>query len=350
MAETPDLGAAKEAYSQAETGYKEIETSYNAAKTAWEAKQDDESLKAAFTELEPKYNETRENYSKAKDSYFDLLKSNVREGYWPEDWREDVLKVFTDKDGKPLDDAAKEKLNKRLARYASPRESIKALIEAQNKISSGLAKIPGKDALPEEIKEYREIVGIPESPEKYDLTLGDGMVIGDEDKPMIEGFLKDAHASNFTPDQVKTSLNWYYKYIDDQKAAQFQADNDYHIESKTELKAEWGPEYQINENLMANYLATDFPEGVAELIVGARLPDGRLLGNHPDIIRGIVAKARKENIEATLTPGSGSKLFDSMMAEISELEKKMATDEWYKDKKSQERYLKLIEMRDKNKK
>jgi hypothetical protein len=349
MAETPDLGAAQEAFTTTETGFKEVETSYNAAKTAWEADQENEDLKTAFADHEAKYNESKTAYQTAKDSLFEALKGNVRTGYWPEDWRDKYINDQKDKDGKPLDDTAKEKLLKRLSRYASPQAAFDAMINAQNKISSGLVKIPGKDATKEEIAEYRQALGVPEKPEDYDLSLGEGVVIGDEDKPMVNSFLTKAHEALYTPDQVKTGLQWYYDFIDNEKQKQYEFDTQNNIDTKVELKSEWGSEYKANINLMANYLSSDFSPEIANILIKARLPNGKLLGDDAEIIRGFAAKARKENPMGAMVPGSGTKQHEAMLDEISSIEKLMRTDReaYNKDKRMQDRYLKLIEARDK---
>jgi hypothetical protein len=287
-----------------------------------------------------------------KEESKEAVKEAPTAGYWPEDWREEGIKDKKGKDGKPLDDATKEKLLKRLSRYASIPAAIDALISAQDKISSGLVKIPGKDATKEEIAEYRKSLGVPEKPEGYDLTLGKGMVVGDEDKPIINSFLNKAHEAGYTPDQVKTGLQWYYDFVDEQKAAQYEADQQLFSDTEEALRQEWGVEYKANRNLMANYLATDFSEGIAELIVGARLADGTMLANHPEILKGFVSKARKENPMGAMVPGSGTKQHEAMLDEISSIEKLMRTDReaYNKDKRMQDRYLKLVEARDKSKK
>jgi hypothetical protein len=274
----------------------------------------------------------------------DDKESNTK-GYWPSDWKERYVDKLTDKAGKPLDETAKEKMMKRLARYASPRAAMDAMIAAQNKISSGMTKIPGKDATPEEIAQYRQDMGIPEEAKGYDLTLGEGMVIGDEDKEMVDGFLQVAHDGNYTQQQVTDGLNWYYQTQENAIAARHEADATHRASAEEELRSEWGPEYQANRNLMANYLSTDFDEGVAELITGARLADGTPLANHPDILRGFVAKARAANPLGALVPGTGTKQHEQMIDEIAALEKKMKDGAL--QGKDQDRYLKLISLRDK---
>lgn len=345
MADTPDLGAAEETFNTAEASFTEAETNFNAAQEAFKADESNEELKTAFTEQEELYKTATTAREEAKTA-LDELKESSKKGYWPEDWRERYVDKQADKDGKPLDDAAKEKLMKRLARYDSPRAVTDAMLNAQNKISSGaLTKIPGKDATPEELADYRQQVGIPEDSKGYDLTLNEGLVIGDEDKALIGGFLEAAHSANYTQEQVTDGLNWFYDNQERMIAERHEADSKYRAGSEDELRNEWGPEYRPNLNLLQNYLAADFDEGVPELIAGARLADGTPFGNHPAILRGLVAKARAANPMGALVPGSGTKQHDQMVSDIESLEKKM--EEGSLKGKDQERYLKLVSLRDK---
>lgn len=349
MAETPEeqLGAAEQAFTAAETSFTEAETSFNTAQEAYKADESNEELKTAFTEQEALFTTATETRDTAKTA-LDELKAGATKGYWPEDWKERYVDKLVDKAGKPLDEAGKEKMMKRLARYASPRAAMDAMVAAQNKISAGgMTKIPGKDATPEEVAQYRKDMGIPEEAKGYDLTLGEGMVIGDEDKEIVDGFLEVAHAGNYSQQQVTDGLNWFYRQQEATLAARHEADATHRAGAEEELRQEWGPEYQANRNLMANYLSTDFGEGIAELITGARLADGTPLANHPDILRGFVVKARAANPLGALVPGSGTLQHEQMVDEIAALEKKMGEDGWAEDKKSQDRYLKLISIRDK---
>ena len=346
MADTPDeLGAAEQAFTTAEASFTEAETAFNTSQEAWKADESNEELKTAFTEHETAFNTAKETRDTAKTA-FDDLKASANKGYWPEDWRERYVDKLTDKSGKPLDDASKEKMSKRLARYASPRAMIDAGISAQNKISAGgMIKVPGEDSTPEEIAQYRKDMGVPDEAKGYDLTLGDGRVIGDDDKDAINSFLEVAHAANYSQEQATGVLNWYYQNQENILAARHDADLTHRAAAEEELRSEWGTEYQANRNLMANFLGSDFEEGVAELITSARLDDGTPLANHPDILRGFVAKARAANPMGALVPGTGTMQHDAMVNEIDALEKKMGESGALKGK-DQTRYLKLVSLRD----
>ena len=80
---------------------------------------------------------------------------------------------------------------KKLGRYASPQAALDALFNAQARISSGELKAPLKeDATPEEKAAWRAENNIPETPDKYELKLSDGLIVGDADKPLVDDFLK----------------------------------------------------------------------------------------------------------------------------------------------------------------
>ena len=346
MAETPDLGAAETAFTEAETTFKRVETEYISAQDAWKADENNEALKSAFTEHETKYNQSKATYDSAKTA-LDDLKAAANKGYWPENWRDQYVEKQVGKDGKPLADADKTKLLKRLARYTSPQAALDALISAQDKIASGklASKLP-ENPTEEELKQWRKDNNVPEDSKSYNLTLGEGLVVGEDDKAIVEGFLEHAHKSNMPQNHVTDVLNWYYSNEDKIIAQRHEADATYLQESTDELRNEWGTEFRSNVNLISNFFA-DAPEGLYEQIRTARAADGTPLGSMPNLMRFFAGKARELNPAGALVPGTGTKQMDSLIDEIETLEKRMGSDEnWHKDTRAHERYQALIAARD----
>lgn len=261
--------------------------------------------------------------------------SDDEKSYWPEDWREKYAG----------DD---EKLLKRLGRYASPEAVLDSLISAQNKISAGELKQPlSKDATPEELAAWREENGIPAKAEDYKIELPDGLVVGDADKPYVDSFLETALENNMDPEAVNNTLSWYFDLQDKGLAVQAENDQKFKLESTDILREEWGPEYRANINMINNMLSS-WPTGVGEEMMMARMPDGSLLGSHPDVLRSLIGQAREMNPAGTLAPGSGAKAASAINDRIAELESKMDDrDKWFKDKSSQQELTKLYEARDK---
>lgn len=149
-------------------------------------------------------------------------------GYWPDDWQTKVAK-------------GDEKRAAHIKRYASPEAMADALIAAQNRIRAGdlKAALP-ENAKPEELSAWRKDNGIPDAPDKYDLKFDDGLAIGAEDKPIIDAFLKTAHAANMKPEQVKTAVKWYYDEQTRQAEERSQKDVTERAAALDVLNAEWG--------------------------------------------------------------------------------------------------------------
>lgn len=259
-------------------------------------------------------------------------------GVWPEDWRETYAAKQGDADGKLL---------KQLQRYASPEAALDALFNARKKISSGELKSSLKaDATPEELKAWREENGIPDSAEKYDTTLKDGLIFSEADKPVVDAFLKRAHDANMHPDQVKTALQFYAEQQD--VIAQEMAANDIGAKEACEeaLRAEYGPQYKRNMQA-ANELLAGAPGGVHEALLGARAADGTPLASDPAVLRWLVGLAHEMNPIGTLVPGSGTNAMQAAEGELAALRGKMAdknSDYWKgaNAQKNQQRYRELI--------
>lgn len=238
------------------------------------------------------------------------------------------------------------KIEKRLERYSSEKDVVNALIAAQNKISSGELKSALKpDASDEEKAQWREENGIPDSPEGYEINLPEGLVIGEADKPVVDGFLKFAHEANYHPSQVNKAMEWYYQEQDRQMQAQEEFDIQSQQSGEDELHAEWGQDYRKNVQLAMNLL-DQAPGGLKERIMGARLADGVALGNDPDALRWLTGLSREINPVATVVPGSGANAMQAIESEISNLRSMMGdhTSEYWKGpnaEKNQARYREL---------
>lgn len=258
---------------------------------------------------------------------------------WPEDWRDRALKEA----------GGDEKLAARLKRFASVGGIVKSWLNAEKKINSGTLIQPlAENATDEEKVAWRVANNIPESPEKYDTNLGEGMVLGEEDKPIVDSFLKDAFEGNLNNDQAKTALKWYYKFQDERAQAVYNADAEAREEGVTILKEEWGQEYKPNLNAVRGWMDSVDPEAF-DTLFSARDSQGRLIGNNPVIVRMMVEAARSINPAATVIPGSTTTSGKGVEDEIAAIENDMRTNEkaYFKNEAKQARYRQLLEAREK---
>lgn len=264
--------------------------------------------------------------------------------YWPDDWRKNIAG----------DD---EKFLKRLERYASPKAVAEALASVQNRISAGELRgsLP-KNPTDEQVKQWREENGIPDAPDKYDLQLAKGLVIGDDDKPIIDDMLKALHGVNANSAIASQAVNFYYQAIENAEAQRQEADRASAQASEDALRAEWGSEFRANLNSIDGLLATA-PAGIKDQIKFGRLSDGTPIMANADAIRWLNNLAREINPVSTLIPNSGADISGSIDAEIAKIEKNMAAPKgtpehkaYWNDDKAQARYRDLLNAKERSKK
>jgi len=241
----------------------------------------------------------------------------------------------------------------RLERYKTQADMGKALKEAQNTIRSGnLLKPLAEGATPEEVTAYREQMGVPQEASGYLEALGEGEVIGENDKAIYDGLAGIMHKHNVKPEAFKDLHNWIGEMgqtIDDQQSESDYASAD---QLKTDLRQDWGSDYKPNLNVMRAFIDANMSEEAGNLLLSARGPDGGQLFNNREFIDNMVRLSREFNpIGAVLEPGSSSP-GETIDAEIASIKGDMANnrDAYNKDAKKQERYRTLLEAKDRQEK
>lgn len=255
-----------------------------------------------------------------------------------DDWREKLVGDVTTEEGK--------KALAQLQRLASPKAMYDKLINQEKLISSGAYKKKLPDnATPEEIAEYRKENGLPESHDKYDLTLSDGMVIGEDDKPLVDNFVKAMFEKNAPQEVVTAALNTYMTMVQEQEAERATKDKEARDTTIAAMRAEWGQDYQPNLNLVKAFVS-QAPAAVQEGLMNARLLDGTPLFSNPDVLRWLSGAARELNPVATVVPGSADPS-STIQTELANLKKLMGDDnsEYWKGpnaESNQKRYRELL--------
>ena len=248
---------------------------------------------------------------------------------WPTDWREKAAGG----DAKKL---------QRLGRFTSPQALADAFIATQNKLAETRPALT-KDAKPEELAAYRTALGIPETPEKYDLT---GLDFDQTEKAMVDKFLTSAHSANMTPTQVRASLEAFTKLSEDARNTRLSDDEALKTKAEDKLRSDWGNEYRTNINLITNLL-DGAPSGFRDKFLHGRLSDGTPIGSDPDALQFLVNLARERNPAGVVVP-SGVATESAVMDELSKIEKVMRTDRaaYNKDEAMQARYRELLVYRE----
>ncbi len=235
-----------------------------------------------------------------------------------------------------------EKWLKQLNRYQSPKAMAEALREAQTKISKGQAKSLPENPTDEEMATWREQNDIPATAAGYDLTLDDGLVIGDDDKEIVSSYLKAMHGANATQGQIKSGLNAFFAAREADIAAVEVKDDGDRTDALATLRDEWGPDFQSNKNALSA-LVNQIPEAAREPFMNARLGDGTAMMNSPEVLMFLADVSRKTNPAATVVPNSNNPS-QAIADEKAEIESLMAANspKYWKDEAMQARYRELL--------
>lgn len=219
----------------------------------------------------------------------------------------------------------------RLARYKTPTDVTKALIEAQTKLSQRpeMPKL-ADNATPEQISEYRKSMGVPNEGtlEAYGIKAPDGYQISDAEKGVLGDFAKLMHAKHVPAPVVKEATDYFFR----QQAATEQALAKQDIEKQRswqgELQTKLGREFEPMIAAGEAYLNQQFSDNpdVKNELLNARLPGGGRLGDSPAFIEMVVDLALKngftDRIEASSLESGGR----SLEAQQNELEALRNTD------------------------
>lgn len=263
--------------------------------------------------------------------------AKVVESDWRDDWRDKI---------------ADAKHKKTMDRFASPKDLANAYFSLTQRLSSGELKavvpFPAKGTA-EEQAAWRKDQGLPEAADKYDLKFDDGLVIGENDKPIVDAFLKAAHEANMPAAGVKTAVSWYFKAQEKRMQEQQASDEALLEQTSDALRAEWGTEFPRNRNLIRGLLETAPPE-VKELLEGARLSNGQPVFSNVHAVKAFAQWARQINPVTTVVPGAGANVASAINDELKQMNAWMAapkgsTDwkKYWKSDETQKRYRELID-------
>lgn len=246
--------------------------------------------------------------------------------------------------------AKDEKQGKLLERYSSVDDIAKALFETKQLVSKGVKEpeLPA-NATEEQIKEYREKVGIPSTPSDYKFP--ENVTVKDEDKPLWELFGKFAIENHISQKDFAKLAPTYYAM---EAAIREQAEKDFKDVVRSQdaaIKEMWGTDAESNVKANEAYLINAGGTELAKMILSATSADGLPLGNNPLVAKWLNEQARQAGY-ADLMPYSNQRAVDDLNKEIEGLEKMMGdhTSAYWKGEHAeakQKRYLELTALREK---
>jgi len=230
-----------------------------------------------------------------------------------------------------------EKMMKMLSRYNTEADMAKSLYDVNRKIREGEYT---RDVPPPEdegeLKAWREEKGIPEKAEDY--SLPDGLVIGDDDKEVVNTFLEAMHEGNVPDGIPEKAIEAYYKIQEEQSAKAVEAEKLQAQQTEEVLRDKFGREYLPTMNMAKSFAHERFGELVGDAILST-----------PESAEALAAIAREINPAITVVPNAANPQ-QAIGDELSSLRKQMQNqDSWAKNTSGQRRYIELIAAQDRMK-
>lgn len=207
---------------------------------------------------------------------------------------------------------------------------------------------------PEQQAEWRAANQIPKEAtiEAYGIKAPDNYNISEAEKAGLGEMAKLAQQLNLPPKPVQELANLLFKTNAAQAQANNEADKVKAAEWKQEYTAAYGKDTDAYIKAACEYLEKDVFGGDADTMqafLGARLPGGGRIGDHPkmvDLVVGAALKAGYTDRLETQQMESGGRSLAMQQQEIEKLRYSNRAE--YNDPKTQDRLKRIIELRLKN--
>jgi len=236
---------------------------------------------------------------------------------------------------------------KQMERFKTPADYGNSYREAQATLSANKQAAPLPDnATEEDILAFRTSNELPLEAKDYLENLPDGLVLGEDDLPIAETFMKALHGA-FAPAKYGHALIGAYNEFQEQgQAAEAEMDNTQHVETTKALREDWGSDYRANINIAQAWMEKTFGKEGKEQLLHGRYKDGRGFMNDATILKAFVDIAREQDPLAPIIASDTSSV-TTMNDEIAEIEKFMREKrtEYNKDEKMQARLRDLYDIR-----
>ena len=230
---------------------------------------------------------------------------------------------------------------KSLENFNNMEDFVKSYLHAQKMVGADKIPVPNKHSTDEDWNEVFKRLGAPSSPDDYKYNFKDQEM----DSGQVQEFNKTAHKLGLLPKQAEGLIKFYNEMNGNIAANQEEAAAKAQLDVETELKKEFGPQFNKRldqaKRLAVNSLGQDFLENTY-------LKDGSRLGDNLTVIKAFSDLADKLS-EDPIIQGDGSEYMTAkdIEKEITDLTQE-GSPYWSKThpnhQKSVDEVLKLREM------
>ena len=200
---------------------------------------------------------------------------------------------------------------KSLTNFNNMEDFVKSYLHAQKMVGADKIPVPNKHSTDEDWNEVFKRLGAPGSPDDYKYDFKDQEL----DQGQVSEFNKTAHKLGLLPKQAEGLIKFYNEMNGNIAASQEQQAADAQLNTETELKKEFGPQYAKRLDQAKKLALSSLGE---EFLENTYLKDGSRLGDNLTVIKAFSNLADKLS-EDEIIKGEGS---DYMTAR--EIEKEIA--------------------------
>ena len=178
------------------------------------------------------------------------------------------------------------KEEKSLDNFNNMEDFVKSYLHAQKLVGADKIPVPNKHATDEDWNEVFKRLGAPNDPDGYKYDFKDQEL----DTEAVQQFNKTAHRLGLLPKQAEGLIKFYNEMNVNNAASQEEAAAEAQLQTETELKAEYGPQFSKRldqaKKLAVNSLGSEFLENTY-------LKDGSRLGDNIKVIKAFSELAEK---------------------------------------------------------
>lgn len=165
-----------------------------------------------------------------------------------------------------------------LRTFTDPGALAKSYVNAQRMIGADKIALPGKSATPDEWREVYTRLGAPTDASGYEFE-GDSPL---QDNYM-NSFREHALKAGLNPSQANEMMNFVRGTVDGMNQGLEQSADEARYAGEQELRQEFGQAFE--QRIEMAQMAAQNLLGGTQMFDEIQLSDGRMLGDHPDIIR-----------------------------------------------------------------
>lgn len=260
---------------------------------------------------------------------------------WPEKWREEIAGA-DDKDGKRL---------ARLGRFDHMGKVFDSLLESEKMYQQADIRSAFPDEASDKDKaKWRKNNGVPAEAAGYFEKLPEGIKIAEEDKQGMDTLAQAMHAVHAPPGTTHAAMGAWYNHVDNVLADRAERDKKNERDHGDQLDEGYGRDSRGTANRLSD-LYNGAGEGVMDAVLDARMANDMKVRDFFDFTKFMAETLYKANPLRTVPGLGGGDPAAALDDEIAGIEKTMQTDfkVYNADKVMKDRYLVLLEARDKRK-